>query len=308
MKRTGLGKGISALFSDEALNEIEPKNEDNVKEIDINLDISDKNKIVELKVTEVEPNIKQARKEFNYKKLEELAESIKTFGVVQPIIVAKKDTHYEIIAGERRWRASKLANLKTIPAIIKDDEELENVHISIIENVQRENLNAIEKAQGYKDAIEKYNMTPEDFAKKIGKSKSSITDILEILNLDERVIELARKENLSEAGCKMLLEIEDKEKQYEMALYILEDGLSVEEAKKRLKLSKKVPKNTPKIDIHEFREIEEKFTNYFGAKAKIKVSPKNINRGQIVLKYNSNEELERMLELLDKGSMSRMGV
>lgn len=300
MKRTGLGKGISALFSDEALNEIEPKNEDNVKEIDINLDISDKNKIVELKVTEVEPNIKQARKEFNYKKLEELAESIKTFGVVQPIIVAKKDTHYEIIAGERRWRASKLANLKTIPAIIKEDEELENIHISIIENVQRENLNAIEKAQGYKDAIEKYNMIPEDFAKKIGKSKSSITDILEILNLDERVIELARKENLSEAGCKMLLEIEDKEKQYEMALYILEDGLSVEEAKKRLKLSKKVPKNTPKIDIHEFREIEEKFTNYFGTKAKIKVSPKNINRGQIVLKYNSNEELERMLELLDK--------
>ena len=300
MKRTGLGKGISALFSDEALNEIEPKNEDNVKEIDINLDISDKNKIVELKVTEVEPNIKQARKEFNYKKLEELAESIKTFGVVQPIIVAKKDTHYEIIAGERRWRASKLANLKTIPAIIKEDEELENVHISIIENVQRENLNAIEKAQGYKDAIEKYNMTPEDFAKKIGKSKSSITDILEILNLDERVIELARKENLSEAGCKMLLEIEDKEKQYEMALYILEDGLSVEEAKKRLKLSKKVPKNTPKIDIHEFREIEEKFTNYFGTKAKIKVSPKNINRGQIVLKYNSNEELERMLELLER--------
>ena len=300
MKRTGLGKGISALFSDEALNEIEPKNEDNVKEIDINLDISDKNKIVELKVTEVEPNIKQARKEFNYKKLEELAESIKTFGVVQPIIVAKKDTHYEIIAGERRWRASKLANLKTIPAIIKEDEELENVHISIIENVQRENLNAIEKAQGYKDAIEKYNMTPEDFAKKIGKSKSSITDILEILNLDERVIELARKENLSEGGCKMLLEIEDKEKQYEMALYILEDGLSVEEAKKRLKLAKKVSKNTPKIDVHEFREIEEKFTNYFGTKAKIKVSPKNINRGQIVLKYNSNEELERMLELLDK--------
>ena len=300
MKRTGLGKGISALFSDEALNEIESKNEDNVKEIDINLDISDKNKIVELKVTEVEPNIKQARKEFNYKKLEELAESIKTFGVVQPIIVAKKDTHYEIIAGERRWRASKLANLKTIPAIIKEDEELENVHISIIENVQRENLNAIEKAQGYKDAIEKYNMTPEDFAKKIGKSKSSITDVLEILNLDERVIELARKENLSEAGCKMLLEIEDKEKQYEMALYILEDGLSVEEAKKRLKLSKKVSKNTPKIDIHEFREIEEKFTNYFGTKAKIKVSPKNINRGQIVLKYNSNEELERMLELLER--------
>ena len=300
MKRTGLGKGISALFSDEALNEIEPKNEDNIKEIDINLDISDKNKIVELKVTEVEPNIKQARKEFNYKKLEELAESIKTFGVVQPIIVAKKDTHYEIIAGERRWRASKLANLKTIPAIIKEDEELENVHISIIENVQRENLNAIEKAQGYKDAIEKYNMTPEDFAKKIGKSKSSITDILEILNLDERVIELARKENLSEAGCKMLLEIEDKEKQYEMALYILEDGLSVEEAKKRLKLARKVSKNTPKIDIHEFREIEERFTNYFGTKAKIKVSPKNINRGQIVLKYNSNEELERMLELLDK--------
>ena len=291
MKRTGLGKGISALFSSEIGEENEM----------IDLGTEDvKNKIVELKVIEVEPNKKQARKEFNYKKLEELAESIKTFGVLQPIIVAKKDGYYEIIAGERRWRASKLANIKTIPAIIREDEDEENTHISIIENVQRENLNAIEKAQGYKDAIEKYELSVEDFAKKIGKTKNAITDVLEILNLSDKVLELARKENLSEAGCKMLLEIEDEDKQYEMALYILEDGLSIEEAKKRLKLSKKVAKNTPKVDIHEFRSIEERFTNYFGAKAKIKVSPKNINRGQIILKYNSNEELERMLELLAK--------
>ena len=291
MKRTGLGKGISALFSQEIGEENEM----------INLDeTSEKNKIVELKVVEVEPNRKQARKEFNYKKLEELAESIKTFGVLQPIIVAKKDGYYEIIAGERRWRASKLANMKTIPAIIREDEEEENTHISIIENVQRENLNAIEKAQGYKEAMENYNLSVEEFAKKIGKTKSAITDILQILNLSDKVLELARRENLSETGCKMLLEIEDEDKQYEMALYILEDGLSIEEAKKRLKLSKKVNKNIPKVDIHEFRAMEEKFTNYFGAKAKIKVSPKNINRGQIILKYNSNEELERMLELLDK--------
>ena len=291
MKRTGLGKGISALFSSEIGEENEM----------IDLGTEDvKNKIVELKVIEVEPNKKQARKEFNYKKLEELAESIKTFGVLQPIIVAKKDGYYEIIAGERRWRASKLAGIKTIPAIIREDEDEENTHISIIENVQRENLNAIEKAQGYKEAIEKYELSVEDFAKKIGKTKNAITDVLEILNLSDKVLELARKENLSEAGCKMLLEIEDEDKQYEMALYILEDGLSIEEAKKRLKLSKKVAKNTPKVDIHEFRSIEERFTNYFGAKAKIKVSPKNINRGQIILKYNSNEELERMLELLDK--------
>lgn len=291
MKRTGLGKGISALFSQEIGEENEM----------INLDeTSEKNKIVELKVVEVEHNRKQARKEFNYKKLEELAESIKTFGVLQPIIVAKKNGYYEIIAGERRWRASKLANMKTIPAIIREDEDEENTHISIIENVQRENLNAIEKAQGYKEAMENYNLSVEEFAKKIGKTKSAITDILQILNLSDKVLELARRENLSETGCKMLLEIEDEDKQYEMALYILEDGLSIEEAKKRLKLSKKVNRNTPKVDIHEFRAIEEKFTNYFGAKAKIKVSPKNINRGQIILKYNSNEELERMLELLDK--------
>ena len=288
MKRTGLGKGISALFSQEIGEENEM----------INLDeTSEKNKIVELKVIEVEPNRKQARKEFNYKKLEELAESIKTFGVLQPIIVAKKDGYYEIIAGERRWRASKLANMKTIPAIIREDEDEENTHISIIENVQRENLNAIEKAQGYNEAMENYNLSVEEFAKKIGKTKSAITDILQILNLSDKVLELARRENLSETGCKMLLEIEDEDKQYEMALYILEDGLSIEEAKKRLKLSKKVNKNITKVDIHEFREMEEKFTNYFGAKAKIKVSPKNINRGQIILKYNSNEELERMLEL-----------
>ena len=291
MKRTGLGKGISALFSQEIGEENEM----------INLDeTSEKNKIVELKVVEVEPNRKQARKEFNYKKLEELAESIKTFGVLQPIIVAKKNGYYEIIAGERRWRASKLANMKTIPAIIREDEDEENTHISIIENVQRENLNAIEKAQGYKEAMENYNLSVEEFAKKIGKTKSAITDILQILKLSDKVLELARRENLSETGCKMLLEIEDEDKQYEMALYILEDGLSIEEAKKRLKLSKKVNRNTPKVDIHEFRAIEEKFTNYFGEKAKIKVSPKNINRGQIILKYNSNEELERMLELLEK--------
>ena len=190
--------------------------------------------------------------------------------------------------------------MKTIPAIIREDEDEENTHISIIENVQRENLNAIEKAQGYKEAMENYNLSVEEFSKKIGKTKSAITDILQILNLSDKVLELARRENLSEAGCKMLLEIEDEDKQYEMALYILEDGLSIEEAKKRLKLSKKVNKNTTKVDIHEFRAIEEKFTNYFGAKAKIKVSSKNINRGQIILKYNSNEELERMLELLDK--------
>ena len=291
MKRTGLGKGISALFSQEIGEENEM----------INLDeTSEKNKIVELKVVEVEPNRKQARKEFNYKKLEELAESIKTFGVLQPIIVAKKNGYYEIIAGERRWRASKLANMKTIPAIIREDEDEENTHISIIENVQRENLNAIEKAQGYKEAMENYNLSVEEFAKKIGKTKSAITDILQILKLSDKVLELARRENLSETGCKMLLEIEDEDKQYEMALYILEDGLSIEEAKKRLKLSKKVNKNIPKVDIHEFRAMEEKFTNYFGAKAKIKVSPKNINRGQIILKYNSNEELERMLEFLEK--------
>ena len=291
MKRTGLGKGISALFSQEIGEENEM----------INLDeTSEKNKIVELKVVEVEPNRKQARKEFNYKKLEELAESIKTFGVLQPIIVAKKNGYYEIIAGERRWRASKLANMKTIPAIIREDEDEENTHISIIENVQRENLNAIEKAQGYKEAMENYNLSVEEFAKKIGKTKSAITDILQILKLSDKVLELARRENLSETGSKMLLEIEDEDKQYEMALYILEDGLSIEEAKKRLKLSKKVNKNIPKVDIHEFRAMEEKFTNYFGAKAKIKVSPKNINRGQIILKYNSNEELERMLELLEK--------
>ncbi len=190
--------------------------------------------------------------------------------------------------------------MKTIPAIIREDEDEENTHISIIENVQRENLNAIEKAQGYKEAMENYNLSVEEFAKKIGKTKSAITDILQILNLSDKVLELARRENLSETGCKMLLEIEDEDKQYEMALYILEDGLSIDEAKKRLKLAKKLAKNTPKVDIHEFRSIEERFTNYFGAKAKIKVSPKNINRGQIILKYNSNEELERMLELLDK--------
>lgn len=299
-KKTGLGKGISALFDtefhplEEEINEV--KNQAGKKEANEASQKSNE-KVYELKLIEIEPNKEQARKHFDEKKIEELSESIKQFGVIQPIVVAKKEGYYEIIAGERRWRASKLAGIKTIPAIVLEDNQKKNTHISIIENVQRENLNPIEKARGYKQVMEDYDLTVAELASKIGKSTTQINESVNILNLDSRVIKEAEKGKLSEAQCKTLLEIVDGDIQYEVALYMVEDGLSAEEAKRRLNVK---TTKTKKIVTYDpiFKEIEEKFSRCFGTKTKLKASPKNPNKGQIVIKYTSTDDLERLLDLL----------
>ena len=223
-KMTGLGKGLDALFS----NNIEE--EEKIKEGE---------NIINLKIIDVEPNKNQPRITFDDEKIEELSNSIKEYGVIQPIIVTKQNDYYQIVAGERRWRASKRAGLTEIPAIVREYTEQKNKEIALIENIQREDLNPIEKARALKEIIEKYGMKQQELADKLGVSRSGIANTMRILNLDQRVIDLVLEGSLTEGHCRSLLSIEDKEKQYQAALYIIKTGDSVREVEKQMKIKKK---------------------------------------------------------------------
>jgi len=281
-KKTGLGKGLDALFGGPiAKEEVEEKN--------------DKNELVQkIKVIDIEPNNAQARKIFNEESIDELSESIKKYGVIQPIIVTKKDNYYQIVAGERRWRASKKAGLIEIPAIVRDDDERRNREISLIENIQREDLNPIDKARGIKVLMEEYNLTQQEVADILGKSRSSIANSVRILNLDERVIEFALQGKLTEGHCKALMSITDNEKQYQMALSMIESGDTVREAEKKMQTRKKMRKKDERYEAI-FRDIESTFQGFFGTKVKLDAGPK---KGKIIIQYASNEDLERILELI----------
>ena len=276
-KKGGLGKGLDALFSSPVMEET--TSDELVKSIKLN---------------EIEPNKEQARKNFDDESLEELANSIKEYGVIQPIVVSKKDNYYQIIAGERRWRASKKAGLKEIPAIVRDDDEQKNKEISLIENIQREDLNPIEKARGIKQLMQEYNLTQQNVADKLGKSRSSIANTVRILNLDERVIQLAVEGKLTEGHCKTLMTIDDPEKQYKMALYIIESGDSVRDAEKRMRVRKKTQGKQEKY-LPIYRDIETTFQEFFGTKVKLDAGER---KGKIIINYNSNDDLERILGLL----------
>ena len=286
-KKTGLGKGLDALFGP-------VPEEEKQKENDI---------LRNLKITEVEPNRNQPRKNFNQEALEELAESIKEYGLIQPIIVTEKDGYYSIIAGERRWRACKLAGLEEIPVIVREDDEKKNNEIALIENIQREDLNPFEKALGIRHLMEKYGMTQEQVAKKLGKSRSSIANTVRILNLDERVINLALEGKLSEGHCKSLMAIDDNERQFQMANYIIESGDSVREAEKKMKVRKKVSKKQDNKYIPIYRDIEDTFQGFFGTKVKLDAGEK---KGKIIIQYSSNDDLERILGLLKQQKMKNI--
>ncbi len=279
-KKTGLGKGLDALFSMPI--------EENVVENNNN------NGVVTLNINEIEPNINQARKIFDEEALDELANSIKEYGVIQPIIVSKKPKYYEIIAGERRWRASKKAGLTEIPVIIRDDDEKRNKEISLIENIQREDLNPVEKARGIKQLMEEYGLTQQKVADILGKSRSGIANTVRILNLDEKVLNLALEGKLTEGHCKSLMSIEDPEKQYKMALYIIESGDSVRDAERKMRNIKKAPKKNENY-IPIYKDIENQFQGFFGTKVKLDAGAR---KGKIIIQYNSNEDLERILDLI----------
>ena len=283
-KKTGLGKGLDALFSSNAIEEVKNEEEER-KEGEI---------VTNLKIIDVEPNKNQARKKFDTESLEELAESIKRYGVIQPIVVTQKEKYYEIIAGERRWRASKLAGLTEIPAIIRENDERKNQEISLIENIQREDLNPIEKAKGFKVLMEDYGLTQQQLADTLGISRSTLANTVRLLNLSPKVMELVMDGKLTEGHCRALLVIEDPDKQYDMALRIIERGDNVRQLENRVGLGSKASKKNQKYEAI-YRDIEDSFQHFFGTKVKLNAGKK---KGKIIIEYNSNEDLERLLELI----------
>lgn len=277
-KMTGLGKGLDALFGQV------PEEEQ----------IKDNDTLKNLKITEVEPNRDQPRKHFDQEALEELASSIKEYGLIQPIVVSKKDGYYSIVAGERRWRASKIAGLTEIPAIIRDDDARINAEISLIENMQREDLNPVEKAQGIKTLVDTYGLTQEEIAKKLGKGRSTIANWIRVLNLEPRVLEMAKEGKLSEGHCKALLAITDPEKQYLTAIHLLERNSTVRAIEKKSKI--KETKEEQQRNHILYKSIEDSFQGFFGSKVRLDAGRK---RGKIIIEYTSNDDLERILGLIN---------
>ena len=282
-KKTGLGKGLDALFSDNSMLQDE---EDRIQE--------GEEIVKKIKIIDIEPNRDQPRKIFDNETLEELAESIKKYGIIQPIIVNKRENYYEIVAGERRWRAAKKAGLTEMPCIVRDDNERRNREIALIENIQREDLNPIDKARGFRQLLDEYGMTQQELSDTIGISRSGIANTVRILNLDPRVIRLAEEGKLTEGHCRSLMSIQDADKQYQAALKIIEKGETVRDIEQTVKNQKKAQKIDPKYDAI-FRDIEDSFQGFFGTKVKLDAKKRS---GRIIIQYSSNEDLERILNLI----------
>ena len=284
-KKTGLGKGLDALFSDKPLTQAEE--EKILKE--------GEELVQNIKVIEIEPNKEQPRKHFDSESLEDLAKSIKRYGVIQPIIVNKKDNYYMIVAGERRWRASKIAGLTEIPCIVRDNDERKNREIALIENIQREDLNPIEKARGFKQLLDEYELTQQELADMVGISRSALANTVRLLNLDPRIMKLAEEGKLLECHCRSLMAIDDVEKQYKAALRIIENGDTVRDIERKVKNTREA--RSKKDNKYEaiYRDIEDSFQSFFGTKVKLKEKKRS---GTITIQYSTNEELERLLELI----------
>lgn len=279
LNKRGLGKGLGALI---------PESEE-----------PDKNSIIEIKITDIEANEMQPRKSFDDETLADLSESIKEHGVVQPIIVRKLGNSYQIIAGERRWRAARMAGKRTIPAIVKECSNLEVMELALIENLQREDLNSIEEAQAYKSLIEEYNMTQEEISKKIGKSRPAIANSLRLLQLPQEIKNMIEEGKVTQGHARALLAIGSEKKQLEMAEKIINQQLNVRQIEKLVKETKhkkkkEIPFNNFQIEIN---QLEERLKAVLGTK--VTIQHKN-NKGKIEIEYYSNEDLDRILELLEK--------
>lgn len=274
-KKGGLNRGLGAFISD--------KNK--VEEI---LKPSNSLKVQDLKIEDVIPRKDQPRQAFDEESLRELASSISEYGVIQPIIVRKIGKQYEIIAGERRYRASKLAKKETIPGIVRELDDYEGENLALIENIQREDLNPFDEATAYKSIIDKYELTQEDLAKAIGKSRPYISNTIRLLRLDERILEFLKTGQISYSMGRELLSISDKEKQYQRALEIIENKISVKDVAK----GKKRKKRAKNPNIH-LIEVEETFMDKLGTKVRINESKKVIS-----IDYYDNEDLQRIIEII----------
>ena len=282
-KKLALGKGLSALIPDESFN------------------TDNKNSTLSISINKIKSDKDQPRKSFDSEKIAELTESIKTHGIIQPLILRKIDNdQYIIVAGERRWRAAKIAGLKEVPSIIMDLTESEILEISLIENIQRQDLNPIEEAIAYKKLIDDFKMTHEELSKRIGKSRTSITNTMRLINLDDRVQQYIIEGVISEGHGRALLGIKDFEIQYELAQQVIDEKLSVRELERLVKKIVEGKAKEEKSTVSElnpyYKEIKTQLQNYFGTK--VNISNRN-NKGKIEIEYYSEDDLQRILDIIN---------
>ena len=288
-RKGGLGKGLDSLIADKVGTSNEKTDAKNEVMVNIN---------------KVEPNKEQPRKNFDEDALLELSESIKQFGVLQPLLVVDRKDYYEIIAGERRWRAAKMAGLKKVPVIIKDLTEQEIVEISLIENIQRENLNPIEEAIAYKRLLNEFNLKQDEVAERVSKSRTAVTNSMRLLKLCDKVQQMVIDDMISTGHARALLGITDEEKQYTLAQKIFDEKISVRDTEKLVKKMQK-QKNSPAKEVNPekkkldavYQKAEEKMKTILGTK--VIINQKDSMKGKIEIEYYSPDELTRIYELIE---------
>jgi ParB family chromosome partitioning protein len=292
-KKNGLGKGLDSLITDKV-------NKPAAKETE---KLDPASGAVMMDINKVEPNRDQPRKKFDEDALLELSESLKQFGILQPLLVQKRDDYYEIIAGERRWRAAKKAELKEVPVIIKQLSDQEIMEISLIENIQREDLNPIEEAQAYKRLLTEFNLKQDEVAERVSKSRTAVTNTMRLLKLSDRVQQMVIDEMLTTGHARALIGIEDPEQQYTIAQKIFDEKLSVRDTEKLIKNLQNEKKNEkndaqkidPKLEAI-YRDLEEQMKRILGTK--VAISPKDEKRGKLEIEYYSQDELDRIIDMI----------
>ena len=291
-KKNGLGKGLDSLIADKVNKPVtSAKTKKEEKPTDG----------VMMDINKVEPNRDQPRKKFDEDALLELSESIKQFGVLQPLLVQERDDYYEIIAGERRWRASKLAGLKEVPVIIKKLTEQEIMEISLIENIQREDLNPIEEALAYKRLLTEFNLKQDEVAERVSKSRTAVTNAMRLLKLNDKVQQMVIDEMLTTGHARALLGINDQEKQYELAQKIFDEKLSVRDTEKLVKSIQNEKKTNVRKEINPkleamYHDLEEQMKGILGTK--VSINHKDEKKGKVEIEYYSQDELDRIIDLL----------
>lgn len=293
-KGRGLGKGLDSMIPN-LVGEVKEKKAPVVEK----QESTEKGPETIVKITKVEPNREQPRKYFDEDALQELADSIKQFGLLQPILVQDRDSYYEIIAGERRWRAAKLAGLKEVPVIIRNYTEQEIVEIALIENIQREDLNPIEEAQAYKKLLTEFNLKQDEVAERVSKSRAAVTNSIRLLKLSDKVQQMVIDDMISTGHARALLAVEDHEEQYNLAQQIFDEKLSVREVEKLVKNLHKAPKAkkvTDKTMEAIYQDIEEKLKQRLGTK--VAITAKGEGAGKIEIEFYSHEDLDRLIDMM----------
>ena len=317
-RKNGLGRGLDALFPEKksAVKEsvkkatvktenktvVPEKTTDDTTEESNRSTIGHKKTAMIVKISSVEPNVNQPRKQFDEDALLELSESIKQYGVLQPLLVSDKKDYYEIIAGERRWRAAKLAGLKEIPVIVKEFSEQELVEISLIENIQREDLNPVEEAMAYKRLIDEFHLKQDEIAERVGKSRTAVTNAMRLLKLSEKVQQMLIDEMITAGHARAILSIADKEKQESIAMKIFDEKLSVRETEALVKRMLEPPKTVKKSKFSSaedaiYESLEEKMKSIMGTR--VQIHRKKNDKGKIEIEYYSKDELERIIDLFE---------